>query len=214
MCTWGCWAYFSLSFSAYWRATRSLSFMTPSFSLARAFHSRRHISSLPLTTYCSRKMCRQTPVATIQHVGRVERCKTIINCKKWVKYPIGSSQNEVTTKKCTSAPEQVFTINLFRLLFKITLFPTMLVSRYYFISAPGSTFFKTSFYGSPQAPDLFFVSLRYQNLATVLRNVHHTKLFTVMVEIILTGLKITTTKSAPKNVCFAYLEPYMISTHT
>ena len=121
MCTWGCWAYFSLSFSAYWRATRSLSFMTPSFSLARAFHSRRHISSLPLTTYCSRKMCRQTPVATIQLVGTVERCKTIINCKKWVKYPIGSSQNEVTTKKCTSAPEQVFTIKLFRLLFKITL---------------------------------------------------------------------------------------------
>ena len=86
----------------------------------------------------------------------------------------------------------------------------MLVSRYYFISAPGSTFFKTSFYGSPQAPDLFFVSLRYQNLATVLRNVHHTKLFTVMVEIILTGLKI----QLQKNVCFAYLEPYMISTHT
>merc|ERR1719402_911946 len=46
--TWGWLLYFSFSLSLYCSATRSRSRMMPSFSAARPFHTRRHISSLPL----------------------------------------------------------------------------------------------------------------------------------------------------------------------
>ena len=51
LASWGWFPYFSFSFSLYWRATLSLSLMMPILSLARAFHSLMHISSLPLRTY-------------------------------------------------------------------------------------------------------------------------------------------------------------------